>query len=151
MVKKGKKESEVDLELRPHHIHGYLGHELQPEVYEMSDEEYLVFFRKARGEDPADQHKEGQHTDKLILLWRATIKRLHDNPDTKFKYVIGLDSVCKKCKNKGICNDKQHWAYKIVKKADDDFAKYTPELEPGKVYDGRYCIKLFRKKGWLKK
>lgn len=139
------------LELRPHHVWGFLEHENNLHWYDLSDKEYIAFFRKIKGEKSGDQGKEGQHPDRLIIYWRNTIKKLHENPDIKFKYVNGLDSVCMECTNKEICDDEQHWAYEAAQKADGKFAKWTPELKYGRIYDGNFILKLFRDKDWLKK
>jgi len=142
MKKKTKKKAkEFDLELRPHHVQGYLTHEAQPDLYYLSDEEYIALFRKEKGDF---------HSNELILYWRDTIKRLHENPSLRFKFVLGEDSVCKKCDIKEKCRDKKHEFHKIVQKADMDAINIMPELKPRKIYDGHYLKKLFKKKGWLK-
>lgn len=144
MSKKLKKEfdKEFDLKLRPHHVLGYAEHEAQPDLYYLPGDGYIKLFRKEKGDF---------HSDELILYWKDTIKKLHENPDLKFKYISGLDSVCNKCDKSKLCSDKKHWAYKLVQKADKDFIELMPELKPGKIYDANYLRRLFKKKGWLKK
>lgn len=169
MAKKAKqkeKSEKVDLELRPHHVLGYINHEAQPEFYSLPDDKYIGNFRESKrksaeeaarqkGNSEKDIRKSGEfaynfHSDELILHWRDSIKRIHDDPDTKFKYVKGFDSICKECHQKEGCHDENHWAYKVVQQADSDAIKLMPELKHGKVYDGHYLKKLFKKKKWLK-
>ena len=129
------KKEKVDLELRPHHIYGFYLHEKQPEFYYLSDEEYIKRFR---------QQKEDFHSDKLILHWRDTIKKLHENPNLEIRLVPRIDSVCKECNWKKECNNKKHWAYKSAQKADEDAMKFFPELKLRKIYNGHSLITLFK-------
>ncbi len=165
MVKKNKQkkksEEKVDLELRPHHVLGYIGHEAQPELYSLSDNKYISNFREAKrkeaeeagkqqGWSEEDIKKAGEsaynfHSDKLILHWRDSIKRIHDNPDTKFKYVSSSDSVCKGCDKKEGCHDENHWTYKVVQQADTDAHNWMSMLEHGKLYTGHDLKKLVKK------
>ncbi len=130
------KKEKIDLELRPHHIYGFYLHEKQPEFYYLSDEEYIKRFR---------QQKEDFHSDKLILHWRDTIKKLHENLNLEVRLVQGIDSVCKECSWKKECNNKKHWAYKSAQKADEDAMKFFPELKLRKIYNGHSLVTLFKK------
>ncbi len=162
--KKGYKER-VDLELRPHHVLGYFSHEAQPELYTLPDNKYISNLREAKrkeaeesgrqqGWSEEDIKKAGDsaynfHSDKLILHWRNSIKKIHDDPDTKFNYVPGIDSICQECHKKEGCHDERHWAYKVVNQADVDSHNLMSELEHGKTYSGHDLKKLGKKKGWL--
>ncbi len=136
-----KKKKEFDMELRPHHVYGFYLHEAYPEWYKFSNKKYITEFRKQKGD---------LHSDKLIIHWKNTMKKLHKNPKLKFKYILNLDSVCAKCNWKKACSNKKHWAFKSAQKADKEAIKLLPELKPKKIYDGIFLIKLFKKKGWLK-
>jgi hypothetical protein len=168
VTKEQEKESkeEVDLELRPHHVTGYFLHEEQPEFYSLSNSEYIRLFREGKqkenetiareqGLSEDDIKKAGDfvhnfHSDELIVHWKNTVKRLHDNPDLKFKYVPGLDSVCKECDKQEGCHDEKHWQYEVVQAHDKMAIDSLPELKFGKVYDGHYLNKLFVQKGRMK-
>lgn len=166
-MKKNKQEiTEVDLKLRPHHVMGYIGHESQPELYDLLDEKYISNFwetKRKQAEQSAREQKWNEeeikkagefaynfHSDELILHWRDTIRRIHDDPDTKFKYVLGLDSICERCHKKEECHDQKHQSYKIVKQQDADSHDWMSELEPGKTYSDHDLKKLIKKfKDWL--
>ncbi len=115
---------------------GYIQHEKYPEWFHKSDKEYIKRFR---------EEKEDFHSDELIIHWRDSIRKIHENPNLRIKYGSGLDSICKKCDKKELCSDKNHWAYKSVKKSDAEAIKKLPELELGKVYDGYFLRKLSKK------
>ncbi|TKJ17237.1 hypothetical protein CEE44_01750 [Candidatus Woesearchaeota archaeon B3_Woes] len=165
MVKKSKQkkksEEKVDLELRPHHVLGYIGHEAQPELYSLSDEKYISNFREGKrkqAEESARQSgrseeyikKSGEyaynfHSDELILHARDSVKRISDDPNTKFKYISNLDSICEGCDKKEECHDEKHDSYKIVQQADADAHNWMSELEHGKIYTGHDLKKLVKK------
>jgi hypothetical protein len=131
----------VDIELRPHHVKGFADYEASPRWYYISDEEYLRNWRKAKGHF---------HSDKLVIFWRNTIRKLHENPNLKILYVKGLDSVCKECNLKKLCINKKTNEYKAAMEADKSAIHSLPELEFGKVYSGKYLLNLFKKKGLIK-
>ena len=169
MVRRNKQkkisEEVVELELRPHHVLGYIGHETQPEFYDLPNDKYISNFREGKRKEAEENGKKqglteeqikqsaesayNFHSDKLILHWRDSIKRLHDNPDTKFKYVSSLDSVCEGCDKKEGCHDENHWTYKVVQQADADAHNMLSELKHGKIYTGHDLKKLAKKKGWI--
>jgi len=127
------------MELRPHHVLGYLEY-IKYLENPKKEKNFLKHWKKIRG---------NSHSDKLILHWETTLKKLHKN--FKFKYVKGSDSVCKKCEHLPKCHNYKHEYFKIVKKWDNYAKKHLPELKFGKTYDGSFLRKLFKKKGWLKK
>ncbi len=137
MLVKRKNGMKFNLELRPHHLLGYFKHEAYIEWYNMFDEEYIARFREEKG---------NFHSDELIIHWRNILRQLHENPNLRIRYVFGLDSVCEKCDKKNLCSDRKHWAYESVKKADIDAIEKLPDLKLGKVYDGHFLKKLFKKK-----
>ena len=165
--KEKKQEKKSDLELRPHHVWGYLDHENNPHWYDLPDDEYIELvkdFKRRSNEEAArnlgmteEQVKEAgefayrQHSDKVILHQRTVLKKIHDDPSTEFKYVSGLDTVCEECNLKEGCLDEHHPYFKTVQEADKNVNDLFPELEPGKSYKGYDIIKLFKKKGLLKK
>lgn len=134
-------------------------------MYQLPDKEYISNFREGKKREAEEAgRKEGWtkeqikqagesaykfHSDKLILHWRDSIKKIHDDPDTKFKYVPSLDSVCEGCDKKEGCHDKNHPAYKLVQQADTDAHSWMSELKHGQVYTGHDLKKLAKKKGWL--
>lgn len=124
------------MELRPHHVLGYLGYIKNPKANHFAE------FRKVKGYF---------HSDKLVKHWIKTLKALHESPNLKFKYILGIDTVCKKCEHNKECHNQNHKYYKIVKKADRYAIKWMPELQLGKTYDGKFLRELFKKKGGLKK
>lgn len=138
---KNKRTDKVDLELRPHHVLGFAGHEAQPDLYSLSDKKYISKFR---------EQKKDCHSDKLILHWRTVIKRLHKNPNLKFKYVHVSDSICGGCENNKRCIDTKDEYYNIAEQWDKYAIKSLPELKFGRIYDGRFLRKLLKKKGWIK-
>src|SRR3989344_7389073 len=90
---------DVILELRPHHVLGYATHEAHPEFYDLTNAEYIARFREEKGDF---------HSDRLILHWRDAIKKLHENPDLKFRYVQTIDSICRGCEHIDNCHDLGH-------------------------------------------
>jgi len=124
----------MNIELRPHHVLGYLGYIKNPKANHFAE------FRKVKGYF---------HSDKLVKHWIKTIKNLHENPNLKFKYVPSMDTVCKECEHSKECHDPNHKYYKIVKDADQYAIKWMPELKFEKIYNGEFLRKLFEKKGWL--
>ncbi|GBE20103.1 MAG TPA: DUF1284 domain-containing protein [Candidatus Pacearchaeota archaeon] len=129
-----KKLSKYEIELRPHHVLRYINYIKNPKANHFAE------FRKIKGDF---------HSDKLVKHWINTLKSLFENPKLRFKYVQGIDSICKKCEHNKECHDKDHEYYKIVKKADKDAIKNILELEFGKVYTAKFLWELFRRKGWL--
>ena len=127
--KNKNKSKEYDIELRPHHVLTYSN-------YANPDTNYFVEFRKIKGKF---------HSDKLVKHWIKIIRSLHENPSLKFKYVLGMDSICKKCEHRKDCHNPNHKYYKIVKDADQNAIKKMPELKFGEVYDGKFLKKLFKK------
>jgi len=166
---------QFDLELRPHHVENFARHEAAPAWYEMSDAEYVSNFRQGlrqfvighmrdvnaqRQREGLSQYSKDEirqwsesaanyHSDRLVLHWRATLKRLHDNPDLRFKYVVDLDTACKGCESKEACSTQTTWQYVNAMAADRDAMTKLPELVPGQVYDGHHVRKLFQQKGWI--
>ncbi len=130
------------IELRPHHVLGFVSHEMNPEFYHLSDEAYVTKFREEKG---------NFHSDDLILHWREILKQLHNNPELNFRYVATLDSICEECHRKEECHDKNHWQYKSVQNADVDASDYFPELKLEQIYDGHFIKKILTKKVPLKK
>src|SRR3989338_10875899 len=165
--------SQFDLELRPHHVETFARHEAAPFLYGMTDAEYISNFRQSVRqlvnvhmlELNAQKQREGlpqfsedeirqwveytatYHSDEAVLHWRATLKRLHDNPDLRFKYVVDLDTACKGCESGKACSDKATWQYTKAMAADTDTMAKLPELVPGQVYDGHHLLRLFKQKG----
>jgi hypothetical protein len=118
------------IELRPHNILAFPNYS-NPKI------NYFAYFRKVKG---------NFHSDKLIKHWIKIIRSLHENPDLKFKYVRGIDSVCKECEHRKECSNPKHINYKLAKDADKDAIKQMPELKFGKIYDGKFLKKMFNKK-----
>jgi len=137
MIKKLNKK--VELKLRPHHVLGYWEY-LKYLQNPKREKNYLKHWKKIRGDS---------HSDKLVLHWEKTLKKLQKN--AKFKYVTGFDSVCKKCEHADQCHESNHEFFKKVKEWDDYAKHYLPELKFGKIYGGNYLKELFKKKGWLNK
>ncbi len=150
------------MELRPHHILGYFGHEDDPSWYELEDKAYVSKWRKVKRKHAEDSAREQGldkkfiksygdwaekfHSDEVILHARDVAKKLSDEPDTKFKYVSGLDSICERCDQIGPCHDKEDMMYNHIKRHDEAAIKELPELEHGKTYDGHYLQKLWKKR-----
>jgi hypothetical protein len=118
------------IKLRPHNVIAYPNY-ANPNI------DYFAYFRKLKGKF---------HSDKLVKHWIKIIRSLHENPSLKFKYVKGVDSVCEKCEHKKDCNDSKHVNYKTVQDADAGAMKKMPELRFGKIYDGKFLKKYFKKK-----
>ena len=127
---KGNKVKEYDIKLRPHHVLAYPNY-ANPNI------DYFAYFRKLKG---------NFHSDKLVKHWIKVIRSLHENPDLKFKYVKGIDSVCKECEHRKECSNPKHINYKTVKAADKDAIKQMPELKFGKIYDDKFLKSMFKKK-----
>lgn len=127
---KGNKVKEYDIKLRPHHVLAYPNY-ANPNI------DYFTYFRKVKG---------NFHSDKLVKHWIKVIRNLHENPDLKFKYFRGIDSVCEECEHRKECSNPKHINYKTVKAADQDAIKQMPELKFGKVYDGKFLKSMFKKK-----
>lgn len=114
------------IELRPHHVLGLMLHEAYPEFYSLSDAEYISRFRAKKG---------NFHSGDLILCYRDTLRRLHENPDMKFKYVRSADSVCTNCEHIKNCHSPMHPNYSLVESADKSAVEMLKELEFDKEYD----------------
>jgi len=123
------KSEKYDMKLRPHNVLAYPNY-ANPNV------DYFAYFRKVKG---------NFHSDKLIKHWIKIIRSLHENPDLKFKYVRGIDSVCKECEHRKECSNPKHINYKLAKDADKDAIKQMPELKFGKIYDGNFLKLMFKK------
>ena len=111
--KNKNKSKQYDIELRPHHILTYPN-------YANPDTNYSAEFRKVKG---------NFHSDKLVKHWIKIIRSLHENPSLKFKYVRGIDSICKKCEHRKDCSNPKHINYKIVKDADQDKGATSERLK----------------------
>ncbi len=122
-------EAEGKIRLRPHHVLSYIAHVIAEEeeggLLSLPDEKYLEWFRKGQGY---------VHSDKLVFHLRDTFRALYDNPDLKFKYVEGIDSICTECEHKKQCSNPETESYKATKIWDDFSIKKLPELEFGKEY-----------------
>lgn len=132
-----------EIKLRAHHIGKIKCYHDNPEVFGLSDEEFIAQER----EGIPDSYPADFYSDEWILHMRDTVKGLLENPDLKFTYVDGLDSLCRECKHDHECGNPEHMFYAHVNKFDEQYA--PPEMKVGQEYDAKYVLDLCKRMGWL--
>jgi len=119
---------QYDLRLRPHHVTGFFNHERWLDYYTMSEKDYLALVRQAPGVT---------HSDRILLHWRYTYRRMHENPDIRVLYDLGSDSVCAECEANAVCNTSPDAPQGPALSADAKAAAELPQLIIGRVYTAR--------------
>jgi len=107
-----------------------------------SDKKYLSTWRN-------EWRKGDYHSDKLVLHWRDTMKKMYEKPKLKFIYVLGVDTVCSKCEHAGAV-DCTPIALKEDKKAMAEMEALGIKLKLGKPYTSEYITRIFKEKLGLK-
>jgi len=132
------------IELMPHHVGKIVYFDSNKYLFDMSDDEYIA---KEKAEMP-ESYPRDFYSDEWHLNTREVMKTLLDNPDKKFTYVEGLDSLCEKCNYENECGDPSNFYHKNKNKFDDELR--PPEMEKEKQYDANYVLDLYKRTDWLK-
>jgi len=153
---------DFDFLLRPHHVNSFLLHEAIPSLYYLNDGDYLSVFRRSQrefvvermrklneqnktsglpqfSEEEINQKAEyaaNTHTDEFLVYFRSILKRLHDNPNLRFKYFVDLDIICEKCELKKYCSNSTTKQYAETMTADLISMVKMPKLKHGRIYTG---------------
>ncbi len=147
-IEKIEKWEFANIRLRAHHIPKIAGYEVDPSIFELSDKKYLAQMKEIMKK--VETHPDDFYSEELFLNMREIFRRLRDNPDLKFEFVTGSDSVCALCNHRKECTDLNHEYHKIANGYDIEVSKSHPEFKKGKFYSTKLVLELYRAKGWLK-
>jgi len=138
----------ANIRLRSHHIPKILGYHLDPKLFELSDREYLAQMKEVMKK--LENYPDDFYSKEWFLNMREIFRRLRDNPDLKFEFVTGSDSLCALCGHRKECINLNHVYHKIANDWDRKTDKDHLELKKGKFYGTQFILELYRRKGWLK-